>query len=73
MAQPGSGMAQPGSSMAQPGSSMAQPGSGMAQPPTWEQLKSEILDAIKKDAKPEEFKNLHNDVLNCIDELERTQ
>ena len=41
-------------------------------PPTWAQLKTMILESIKKDALPKVFEALLVDVRNCMIELQRT-
>ena len=57
---------------ASPIASVSEPGSGTGQPPNWEQLKAKILEAIKKDEKPEVFESLLADVRNFMTELKRT-
>ena len=44
----------------------------MSQPPNWEQLKTKVLAAIKKDEQPEVFEALLADVRNFMTELKRT-
>ena len=55
-----------------PSASASEPGSGTGQPPTWEQLKANVLAAIKKDEQAEVFEALLADVQNFMTELKRT-
>ena len=48
------------------------PGSGAGQTPSWEELKAKILEAIKKDEKPEIFETLLSDVHNFMTKAKQT-